>query len=146
MAVILRLGADTIYQERGRGFWKLNVSLLQNNAFYDKVTQQWREWTRYQRYFPNLLTWWNRCAKVRIKRTFTVEGATRKRDLKQMKDFLYTAIYAALQTTDDPRTLHIELGILKEKIVLLHPTTAPRYFLDSTDEERQENERQYFTS
>jgi hypothetical protein len=121
--------------------WKLNVSLLHKAVFHAEVIQKWRDWTRCQRYFPNLLMWWNRYVKVRIKRTFTVEGATRTRDLKLMEEFHYSAMYAAMRTIDDPHALHTALGVLKENIFMLHQTASLRYFLDSTEEERQENER-----
>jgi endonuclease/exonuclease/phosphatase family metal-dependent hydrolase len=37
MPVILHLGTDTSYQERDRGFWKLNVSLLRTDVFMLKL-------------------------------------------------------------------------------------------------------------
>jgi endonuclease/exonuclease/phosphatase family metal-dependent hydrolase len=40
-AVVLRLATDVLFQERGRSYWKLNISLLNEKSFCDTLKERW---------------------------------------------------------------------------------------------------------
>ena len=44
---------------RGRGCWKLNTSLLTDQAFDEKIRTFWSDWRNRKRDFPSLLDWWD---------------------------------------------------------------------------------------
>jgi exonuclease III len=78
MAVVLRLATNELFQERGRGYWRMNVSLLQENDFKTELARKWMDWARYKRYYSTSVMWWTRFVKTKIKWVFTLEGAKTK--------------------------------------------------------------------
>jgi hypothetical protein len=57
-AVILRISIDAPLTLRGRVYWKMNVSLLQDATFMSVVTTQWTRWQQHKRFHPNTVMWW----------------------------------------------------------------------------------------
>jgi hypothetical protein len=70
-AVVLHLATNELFQERGRGYWRMNVSLLQEKDFKTELARKWMDWTRYKRYYSTIVLWWTRFVKTKIKRVFT---------------------------------------------------------------------------
>jgi GNAT superfamily N-acetyltransferase len=46
LAVNLRIALDLLTIRRGRGYWLMNVQILQNTHFQDKLRQQWTRWAQ----------------------------------------------------------------------------------------------------
>jgi hypothetical protein len=46
LAVILRLIWETPISDRGRGYWKMNVALLSDETFRDKLKGNWERWKK----------------------------------------------------------------------------------------------------
>jgi endonuclease/exonuclease/phosphatase family metal-dependent hydrolase len=44
MAVVIRLATDVPLLDRGRGMWKMNVSLMEEEGFYKALQIHWRKW------------------------------------------------------------------------------------------------------
>jgi hypothetical protein len=70
LAVVLRLAMDVLFQERGRGYWRKNVSLLLDKGFYTELARRWKDWTRYKRYYPNIVLWCTWFVKTKNKQLF----------------------------------------------------------------------------
>ena len=69
-AVILRLAIDAPLPLTGRGYWKMNVSLLQDSTFMGVVETQWARWQQHKRFYPNTVMWWGRYAKRIMRQIF----------------------------------------------------------------------------
>jgi exonuclease III len=54
-AVILRLALDHPLQIRGRGLWKMNLSLLQDKNFADVLKTKWNVWKTHMKYYPSVV-------------------------------------------------------------------------------------------
>jgi hypothetical protein len=141
MVIVFRLATNELFQERGRGYWRMNVSLLQEKYFKTELARKWMDWTRYKLYYSTIVLWWTRFLETKIKRVFTLEGARQKQEVKCMENFCYEAMYAATRDIDDTRTLHAAHGTLKAKIVNLHQGQNQRYFLGTTEGEQQDKEQ-----
>jgi hypothetical protein len=133
-AVILRLATDGLYQERGRGFGRMNISLLHDNTFYSEVARKWTEWARHKRYYPTIVLWWARFVKVKIRQLFAQEGTVQNRDFRTMENLYYAAMYAAVREQNDAQVLHTALHTLKGKLTRLHTETNKLFFLGAAEQ------------
>jgi len=92
------------------------------------------------KYYPNVVLWWNRYVKKRIRQTFQREGASRNRDRKDMEDFYYTAIYHALQCPPAAENPAIAIRCLKAKIFRLQSKNMRGVLMDIDDNGAAPNE------
>jgi len=95
LAVILQLSVI----QRGRGFWKLNASLLDEEVFREKLRQQRKTWRQQKRFYPDWAIWRERYTKKNTRLFCIKEGAERRRDFMRMKNFYYECIYDVLRNT-----------------------------------------------
>jgi hypothetical protein len=58
LTVILHLSLDTPIERRGRGFWKMNITLLNDTVLIDTLGQQWAQWLNQRNHYPDRTTWW----------------------------------------------------------------------------------------
>ena len=66
---------------RGRGFWKLNTSLLDEQQYRDKVTSFWTDWRKRKQQFTTLGAWWD-AGKFKIKQ-MSITHAIKKKQLSR---------------------------------------------------------------
>jgi hypothetical protein len=67
MAVVVRLGSDILFQGRGRGYWRLNVSLLRDAQIQTALASKWKDWSHRRKHYPSTLAWWTRHVKDQLK-------------------------------------------------------------------------------
>jgi hypothetical protein len=63
LAVILRITVDANTIRRGTGYWKMNIALAQKISLQETLRQQCIRWKQQRKYFPNIVTWWERLLK-----------------------------------------------------------------------------------
>jgi exonuclease III len=120
LPVCLRLTLDAPIQRRGRGRWKMNVSLLDYTTFNDQVQQEWLQWRQQERKYLDTVTWWVNYAKRKIRFMFNNEGKERVRTERMNEHFYYTCTYDVLQDPIQHREKVAKLNHLEAKIVKLH--------------------------
>jgi len=86
-AVVLRLAVDTPLPERGKSYWKIDTSYLQETTFRDVIKEQWMRWKRHKKFYPNDVTWWGRYVKGQTRRLFICEGTSRRRVRNSLEHF-----------------------------------------------------------
>jgi hypothetical protein len=74
LAVVLRMALDVTPMRRGCSYCKVNRALLHDKRFLGQLWQYWADWTKQIKYYPTMVLWWERVAKVHIKRLFIQEG------------------------------------------------------------------------
>jgi hypothetical protein len=141
LAVILRLFVDVPMVRRGMGLWKLNASLVEQEAFKEKIHQQWVIWTQQRKNYPDWTTWWRRYTKKKIRLLCIQEGAKRRRDLMQVEIFYYECVYNVLPNIHPHDLKMTMLNRLKAKITILHRTRLRRLMLDNVHPNRLEGEK-----
>jgi len=122
MAIILRLAIDIPCVTRGKGYWHMNVTYLNEPHFKHKIQETWETWRRHLKYYPNRILWWCRYVKRMIQLLFSREGADRRRDRVEMENFYYSAIYDAIREQTSNETRNTTLKRLKAKIIRLNST------------------------
>ena len=120
MAVVLRIATDEPIMIHGRGYWRMNTTLLRDNVVQQNLKIQWTKWKTHQKFYPNNVTWWERYVKPMLKRNFQREGTERRRERRTLENFYYAAIYDTLDAPMDPARKAITLKRLKAQITNLH--------------------------
>jgi len=57
---LITLNIDFTQQERGKGFWHFNNSLLADPIFAEEITAFWTNWLKEKSKFKNPLKWWDK--------------------------------------------------------------------------------------
>jgi len=73
-----------------------------------------------------MVMWWERVAKMRIKKLFIREGTVKRREETQMGNFYYACLYDILQRPIQHAERRTALNHLKAKIVKLHNARLAR--------------------
>jgi hypothetical protein len=135
-AVCLRLTVDVPVVRIGRGFWKMDDTLLDDTIIMEQLRDIRGQLKQQQRFFPNMPMWWDRCCKRRIIRFLKWAQAERSREHRAMVNYYYTCIYEVLQQATPDDTTLPTLNRLKAKLVQLHSVRLQKLFIDSNDADR----------
>ena len=73
-----------------------------------------------------MIMWWERVAKMRIKKLFIREGTVKRREETQMENFYYACLYDILQCPIQHAERRAALNHLKAKIVKIHNARLAR--------------------
>jgi len=139
-AVVLRIAIDAPVVSRGKGYWRMNTSLLKDATFKHVIQTHWKKWQTRKKYYPNAVVWWERCVKPMIRHLFTREGTERKHDRIILENFYYNAIYKKLNEPTNHETTAITLKHLKAKITRLHHAELRRILLYNGEQDALEGE------
>jgi len=60
LSVVKLLSVDVPIVRPGKGFWKMNTSILSDEAFQEKLRQKWPVWRQQTRFYTDWPTWWGR--------------------------------------------------------------------------------------
>jgi exonuclease III len=120
LAVVLRIRWGNPIATRGRGYWKLNISLLDNPEIRDRLRESWNSWKRNSNWYGDITQWWSRSAKKQLRRFFMNVGAEKKRDAREMENHCYQCISDILQSPVGRQDRFADLNRFKAKIVKIH--------------------------
>ena len=129
-AVALRIARDSPIVSRGKCYWRMNTSLLNDATFKHVIQTHWKKWQTRKKYYPNTVMWWELCVKPMIWHLFTREGTEQKDDRIILENLYYNAIYNILNEPTNHETTAITLKHLKAKITRLHHAELRRILLD----------------
>jgi endonuclease/exonuclease/phosphatase family metal-dependent hydrolase len=135
-AVTIRIATDKPPPTRGRGYWKMNTTLLQEKTFRNKLAEEWANWKTKMKYYQTTAMWWTRCVKQRIKILFTMEGAERQKERRNMESFYYAAINEILRDGKIGQPKITKLKELKAKIIRLQSKEQQKRLLDIGEADR----------
>ncbi|KAG2464748.1 YTX2 protein, partial [Polypterus senegalus] len=68
--------------QRGKGYWKLNITLLEDKEIKAKYERKYKEWTSLKDACPNQIEWWD-IVKEKTKAFFQIEGKKKKHQQTQ---------------------------------------------------------------
>jgi exonuclease III len=135
-AVIVRIGLTHPIAIRGRGLWKMNVSLLKDKRILEVLKERWCAWCRVKQHFPTTVLWWSRYVKRRIRITLTAESAARCRDRRRLEEFYYEAISDSIRKDNLNPMTYIKLKEIKARIVRLHSEERRGKMVDTEEKDR----------
>ena len=90
---------------RGRGFWKMNLTLLEGDAFKADVAAFWADWKQEKRHYGDPSIWWD-LGKSYIKR-LAIDFSIRKQRGNRMALRELQADLQAERAKDAPDPLHV---------------------------------------
>jgi hypothetical protein len=98
-AVILRVSLSAPCPTRGKDYWRINPTYLDDQHFLQTFIQHWER--KNAQYYPSRVMWWCRFVKWRIRLLFSRVGVERCREREIMEHFYYSALYNVLQVERD---------------------------------------------
>jgi hypothetical protein len=93
-ASLVRLRLNVPQVQWGRGYWKLNASLLQEDTVLDRFRRIWCMWRLKQGPYPDPLMWWDKYIKKATgrRRFFIHEGQERAREERDREGYYYSCL------------------------------------------------------
>jgi hypothetical protein len=85
LAVLLRLSLALPCKTRGKGYWRMKPSYLDDQNFVQNFKQHWEMWRRSAHLYPSRVMWWSRLVKCRIRLLFIRAGVERCREGRQWR-------------------------------------------------------------
>jgi hypothetical protein len=140
LAVLIRLKLTAPNMHRGRGRWRMNTTLLNDEQFRMKIRGAWNVWKQHIQRFPDVVHRWVQYVKQKMKRLFINEGAERNPDRRRMEDFYYSAIYDVLREPGPHADKMLKLKRLKAKIVRLSSPYRQRLMVDTAEQDQNAGE------
>jgi hypothetical protein len=133
LAVFLHIARPNQSKTRGRGYWKLNASLMKNQQTCASVQNEWDIRKKSAHHYPSNVRWWYHLVKRRIHILFHQIGAERRKDRRNIENFYYASMYDLLQDQRDYKEKAAALKHLKAKIVRLNGTYYRTMMVDNSD-------------
>ena len=102
---------------RGKSYWKMNTSLLDNEVIKGKFKTEWGKMTSVKNRYDNLNAWWDLYAKKEIKKFFIREGKRemeKKYGLIEYLEYCLNELYSEVNLTGNLR--YGEVKALKDRI------------------------------
>jgi hypothetical protein len=119
LSVVLHIALDVDIIRRGRGYWKMNAALMQDVLFQVQLSQQWKRWSQQHKYFPDIVTWWERSAKKHIRQLFIRKGTEKCKEIREMENFYYACLCDVLQNPENRMTQTEKVNRLKAQLIKL---------------------------
>uniref|UniRef100_A0A803K7Y7 Reverse transcriptase domain-containing protein n=1 Tax=Xenopus tropicalis TaxID=8364 RepID=A0A803K7Y7_XENTR len=102
-------------QKVGRGFWKLNSTLLKDKIVYDDFSKVFKVWQQENVHNADILTWWE-IVKERIKRYFIKLGVLKAKEKREFYENLNTHLQTLYMFKDIGCDVDKEISIVKQSI------------------------------
>lgn len=110
----IRLQRQSTYW--GRPLWKLNVSMLTEEALAREVEEVWRASHRMRRNYRSTIEWWTLCAKKKLRSTLISYGRERARWSRYTIEFHYSCLR---ELVDQPISEDVLMNIRKIKAQII---------------------------
>jgi hypothetical protein len=140
-AVILRIAISEPLTLRGRGYWRMNVTIMSDKNFQTIIQKQWAKFKTHKKYYPHSVMWWARYVKRMIRQLFINKGTECRRDRLAKETFYYDAMCNILQEATIQESTSRTLKELKARIVRLHHMERQRRLIDTEEQDRITEER-----
>ena len=141
LAVCLRISFDLPIMRRGSRLWKMDSTVITENASTEKLRTLWGQIQRQKGYLPDQPMWWDRLCKKKIRQLYQREQAEHRRDRRMMENHLYECMYEVLQRPDSSDQTLPALNRLKAKIVRLQNRRLQKILDDNNDADRPDGDQ-----
>jgi hypothetical protein len=94
----------------------MNTALLSEERLHEPLQQCWTEWSKQTKNHTTMVMWWERVAKMRIKKLFSREGTVKRREETPMENFVTPVFMTYCSARSNTRKREQRLIILKPKL------------------------------
>lgn len=141
LTVCLHISTALLIMRMGRGLWKIDSTVITENACMEKLRTLWGRQQRQKWAFAVLTMWWDCFCKRKIPLLFQREQAERRRKHRMMENHLYESMYDVLKRPGpSDKTLPV-LKRLKAKTVRLHNIRLQKILEDNSNADRPKGEQ-----
>lgn len=120
MAATVRITLRTPMIRRGKGYWKMNNSLLKDQEIKGELMTNLKAWSARQRKGVDINVWWDSYVKKQIQYYLKRKGTERKKEEEAYENFLHTCIHDAIMQIPDLRRKKTILNRCKAEMTLIH--------------------------
>jgi hypothetical protein len=103
LAVGLKVALEKQLIQRGRNYWELNTTLLQDEEISQRFETEWNKWRNGQHGQNDTTTRRDQYVEKRIRVFFCREGRNKYKDDQPKEKFHYACIYDLLNQQNDIR-------------------------------------------
>lgn len=114
---------------QGRGFWKVNPSLVNTPEIADKFIQTYNQLKQQHCFHENFNQWWNINFKRKVKQVFRAESFAINEETRREKSFLYACLKQISNSMMQGRTCPDELAFVKSKLMEIEQRRLQNYRL-----------------
>lgn len=114
-AMILRIKLHVPRIRMGRGYWKLNITLLTVDVINETCKKHWEIWNKMRCRYTDT-TWWLQYVKRRIRFLFTAEGRRHSEQWRMQEEFYFQCIYDLMAREEVPTTMSTKLHFFQRRI------------------------------
>jgi hypothetical protein len=104
----------------GRGYWKLNSTLLKGDAIKEEFQEKCNSWKTKKNRYQNTQQWWGKYAKREIQWFFRREGKQRAQDQRSKGEFYHACINELLEKPPEDPQVNEKIKYFKANIIRLH--------------------------
>ena len=119
-AVILRVSLSASCTTRGKVYWRMNPTCLDDQNLLQNFQQHWEMWRKMANHYPSRVMWWCRLVRRRIRLLFSRAGAERCREREVVENLYYGVMYDVLRDVRDISEQSFALKSIKAKIIRLN--------------------------
>ena len=141
LAAAVRVTLNSPLVRRGKGWWKMNNSLLMERDFKEDLETSMEKWFANPRREGDVNKWWDTYIKKQIKYKFCSRGAELKKDEEAHLHFLHTCVYEAIQSDMDLRSKKETINRCTAEITCIHKRRMAKVNLNTNQHAPQSNER-----
>jgi hypothetical protein len=139
-ALVLRLTMEDQVVRRRLRRWKMDPTLMHDDAIKRKIRDARIQWRSRKRHYPDVSMWWERCAKKELQRPMRSDDIERKRNFRHMENHLYECLYGIIRSAVPETDKFLELKRYKAKLVQLHAMRRENIMLDTSDYDKMDDE------
>jgi hypothetical protein len=120
----------------------MDPDLVTEDRIRDKIRLEMTKWQRSKSYYPDEVTWWERCVKTQLRRLIRSEEVERRAQHRHMENHLYECFYDILRSTIPETDKRPAQQRYKAKLVRLHAARRNKTLLDIQEHDRLDGEEQ----
>lgn len=121
--------AGTPVAIRGRGFWKINPLLINNDGITSKIISIFQDLRKRQAYSQSFDKWWNLVAKTKIKQIYKSESFNINQQIHREKNFYYTCLKEIIQEQAKGNNIYDQMTFIKSKLLEIEHERLKNYSL-----------------
>lgn len=118
-ALILKykVNSNSNVRSIGRGYWKINPSILREEAIYHELLPVIRDLRNRAVFLSDLSRWWNEHFKPKVRSFFKAKSFETNRQVESSKSFLYGCLKEISTKQKNGEDISKELSFVKSKLM-----------------------------
>jgi hypothetical protein len=114
--------------------------MCQDENIQQRLGEEWPEWKKHKRYYPDVLQWWERCVKKQIGPFFRRITAEPNAEFREMENYHYICMYDVIRSDTPEERKLLVLKQYKARTVRLNSQRSNRVVMDTATNDKMKGE------